>query len=195
MYTYDPAIKRRRTTASLSQLQPATGTQQDPVSNKPPWKQHKNNLPFTLCCYFNVPRTYQSTWLCKTQRGCVSVPLSEKTLNLAHLNLSQKLAKDRKNRHGEWEVRVTDGKAVPRARESAGQHSPAQVAIHGFHIVILAARKGAQLVEGHSWSQRQFMQLKSTIPSHGCQAQSTNTKHQRTPGEKARSSRQPWNLR
>lgn len=36
----------------------------------------------------------------------------------------------------------------------SGKYSPAQVAVHGFHIIVLAARKGAQLVEGHSWGER-----------------------------------------
>ena len=55
---------------------------------------------------------------------------------------------------GEWESK--DGL---QGWEGAGKHLPAQVAIHGFYIVILAACKGAQLVEGHSWSQREFKQL------------------------------------
>lgn len=52
---------------------------------------------------------------------------------------------------GEWESRDgTDMKAGLQGWERAGKHLPAQVAIHGFHIVILAACKGAQLVEWHS---------------------------------------------
>jgi hypothetical protein len=43
-----------------------------------------------------------------------------------------------------------------RAGERPAKYSPSQVAIHGFHVVILAACKGAQLVEGHSWREKEF---------------------------------------
>lgn len=35
-----------------------------------------------------------------------------------------------------------------------GRGSPAQVAVHGLHAVVLAARQRAQLVEWHSWGER-----------------------------------------
>lgn len=40
------------------------------------------------------------------------------------------------------------------ARRGAVRGSPAQVAVHGLHAVVLAARQGAQLVEWHSWGER-----------------------------------------
>lgn len=46
--------------------------------------------------------------------------------------------------------------------EGASRHSPAQVAVHGFHVIVLAARKGTQLVEGHSCRERQVTQSVTT---------------------------------
>ena len=52
----------------------------------------------------------------------------------------------------------------------AAKYSPAQVAIHGFHIIVLAACKGAQLVEGHSWRERGVTQSVVTTLTESCQA-------------------------
>ena len=60
----------------------------------------------------------------------------------------------------------------------AAKYSPAQVAIHGFHIIVLAACKGAQLVEGHSWRERGVTQSVATTLTESCQA--NPAEHQRT---------------
>lgn len=41
--------------------------------------------------------------------------------------------------------------------EARGQYSPAQVAVHGLHIVVLATCERAQLVEGHPWRETEVM--------------------------------------
>ena len=58
-----------------------------------------------------------------------------------------------------------------KAGKTAAKYSPAQVAIHGFHIIVLAACKGAQLVEGHSWRERGVTQSVATTLTESCQAQ------------------------
>lgn len=45
----------------------------------------------------------------------------------------------------------------------SSRHSPAQVAVHGLHVVVLAARERAQLVEGHSCGETEVTQSEGTL--------------------------------
>lgn len=57
------------------------------------------------------------------------------------------------------------------AGEGAGECSPAEVAVHSFHAVVLAARERAQLVEGHSWRERDVTRSADTTRTQSCQDQ------------------------
>lgn len=58
-----------------------------------------------------------------------------------------------------------------KAGKELPKYSPAQVAIHGFHIIVLAACKGAQLVERAFLERKEVTQSVATTLTESCQAQ------------------------
>lgn len=95
------------------------------------------------------------------------MPRQEESFNLSIPPIQPELEK------GEGKRENKAGMAWTRKQGwgNSGKYSPAQVAIHGFHIIVLAACKGAQLVEGHSWGERKVTQPVATTFTQSCQAQ------------------------
>lgn len=126
----------------------------------------------TADSYFSCPSIYKSRWRCEKQQGCVRMPLREGIPSiLAFSYLSHPGA--REGRKGREKTKQELCRHGSRAGERAGKYSPAQVAIHGFHIIVLAAGKCAQLVEGHSWRGRKVTQSVAIILTESCKTQPT----------------------
>lgn len=98
----------------------------------------------------SAAHAYKCRWLCKQQQGCVG----RDPAILAFPSLLQPGASGGRE-GGEKGV----GARAQGWGEPSTPFSPAQVAVHGFHAVVLAAGKRAQLVEGHSWREREAPRL------------------------------------
>lgn len=124
--------------------------------------------------YISCPSAYKSRRLCEKQQGCQETGSLRGTLISPFSHLSYSGAREgragRRKQSRNW--------ADVKAMEKTGI-SPAQVAIHGFHIIVLAACKGLSWLKGIPAERKRS----HTVCGHNTHRKlpgPTHAKHQRT---------------